>query len=390
MGKLIMMVGLPASEKSTYAKELASKWEEYRVFSSDDYRAKLLGDINDQSQNEFIFDTLYNDMIVYILNGGTAIFDATNVTRKSRRRCFERLRKVDCIKEACIIPTFFNVCIDRDKNRERTVGKDVIMKFARSFEVPMPFEGFDDVYVPAGLDYKYVQDNWCPTVERMTTFDQKNKHHKFLLGEHCNAVTEGIMEARSEPGDYDIRLAAAAMYHDVGKLYTQTIDEDGQAHYYNHANISALWFLGDKDLACQHVMHERFIDTAFFIGEHMHIRDIVKSEKAINKYKKLFGESYYNALKLFMECDNFGSKNMPRLLKAKYQNLQIEGIDVAKDDYNTAIYIKWSCPNTGFGEYTLYIKDGSIKADTECMDSPTLKMFTKALMTKLMEKIEVL
>lgn len=390
MGKLIMMVGLPASGKSTYAKELASKLEGHKVFSSDDYRAKLLGDINDQSQNELIFDTLYNDMIAYILNGGTAIFDATNVTRKSRRKCFERLRKVDCIKEACIIPTFFNMCIDRDKNRERTVGKDVIMKFARSFEVPMPFEGFDDVYIPAGLDYKYVQDNWCPTVERMITFDQKNKHHKFLLGEHCNAVTEGIMEAESEPGDYDIRLAAAAMYHDVGKLYTQTIDEDGQAHYYNHANISALWFLGDKDLACQHVMHERFIDTAFFIGEHMHIRDIVKSEKAINKYKKLFGESYYNALTLLMECDNFGSKNMPRLLKTKYQNVQIEGIDVAKNDYITAIYIKWSCPNTGFGEYTLYIKDGSIKADTECMDSPTLKMFTKALMAKLMEKIEIL
>ena len=36
------------------------------------------------------------------------------------------------------------------------------------------------------------------------------------------------------------------------------------------------------------------------------------------------------------------------------------------------------------------LKDGSIKADTECMDSPTLKMFTKALMAKLMEKIEVL
>ncbi len=390
MGKLIMMVGLPASGKSTYAKELARTHAEAFVFSSDDYRERLLHDVNDQSQNELVFQTLYADARKCLEQNCTAIIDATNISRKSRRRCLEKFKDMDIIRECCIIPTFFNVCIDRDENRERTVGKDVIMKFARSFEVPMPFEGFDDIYVPAGLDYKYVQDNWCPTVERMTTFDQKNKHHKFLLGEHCNAVTEGIMEADDEPGAYDIRLAAAAMYHDVGKLYTQTIDEEGQAHYYNHANISALWFLGDKDLACQQWMHERFIDTAFFIGEHMHIRDIVKSEKAINKYKKLFGESYYNALKLFMECDNFGSKNMPRLLKTKYQNLQIEGIDVAKNDYNTAIYIKWSCPNTGFGEYTLYIKDGSIKADTECMDSPTLKMFTKALMAKLVEKIEVL
>ena len=39
----------------------------------------------------------------------------------------------------------------------------------------------------------------------------------------------------------------------------------------------------------------------------MHIRDIVKSEKAIEKYKKLWGEERFNKLIEFMNNDNKAS-----------------------------------------------------------------------------------
>ena len=50
--------------------------------------------------------------------------------------------------------------------------------------------------------------------------------------------------------------------------------------------------------------------------------------------------------------------------------------------------IHWSS-NIGFGEYTLYINNGKLCAQTECMDSNDDKQFTKQLFNKLIEMIEV-
>lgn len=53
MNKLYMMIGLPASGKSTIAKEI-SESEGAVIVSSDEIR-KEFGDVNDQSQNVKVF-----------------------------------------------------------------------------------------------------------------------------------------------------------------------------------------------------------------------------------------------------------------------------------------------------------------------------------------------
>lgn len=53
MNKFYMMIGLPASGKSTIAKEIA-KSEDAIIVSSDEIR-KEFGDVNDQSQNAKVF-----------------------------------------------------------------------------------------------------------------------------------------------------------------------------------------------------------------------------------------------------------------------------------------------------------------------------------------------
>ena len=182
------------------------------------------------------------------------------------------------------------------------------------------------------------------------------------------------------------------MWHDVGKLYTQTIDEEGQGHYYCHANITALWMLGNKQIQepGTALAYGKVIEAAFYAGEHMHIRDIIKSEKAIKKYKALFGETYYNNLVKLMHCDNFGSKHNIKVLKEKYKNLKVNDIEIATgEDGTKAIYFHWSCEEVGFGEFTLYCKDGKFWADTEYMDSPLLKTFTRALMNNFVDGLEV-
>jgi len=51
--KLIVMVGLPASTKSSYAEKLKLEYDAV-VLSSDKLREELLGDINSQDKNTIL------------------------------------------------------------------------------------------------------------------------------------------------------------------------------------------------------------------------------------------------------------------------------------------------------------------------------------------------
>ena len=133
----------------------------------------------------------------------------------------------------------------------------------------------------------------------MQNFDQKTPHHKFTLWEHCQNV-------KNQFELLDIRRVAA-IWHDVGKIFTQTIDDKGVAHYYSHEHwstyyvVSHLYLLGAQTT-------DAVLQILFFINNHMHIRDIINSEKAIKRYKLLWGEDLYNSLIEFMEADNKGAK----------------------------------------------------------------------------------
>lgn len=159
--KFIMMVGLPGSGKSFYANKLKEKHTNTLVFSSDEYRLKVLHDETDQSNNALVFNTLYNDMTTAIANAEDdtwIIFDATNVAGKDRKRCFKRLSGVKNFdkfeKIACVMATMLTECISRDANRSRTVGQDVILKMSARFTCPSYYEGFDKIVFSDMLNLK--------------------------------------------------------------------------------------------------------------------------------------------------------------------------------------------------------------------------------------------
>lgn len=80
----IMMVGLPCSGKSTYAKELSNDLEAI-ICSSDAIRKELSGDINLQDKNEEVFKVLHNRIKENLKEGKSVIYDATNINSKRRR-----------------------------------------------------------------------------------------------------------------------------------------------------------------------------------------------------------------------------------------------------------------------------------------------------------------
>ena len=70
-----------------------------------------------------------------------------------------------------------------------------------------------------------------PELFPMIGYDQKNRHHFHDLYTHTALVVEHCPP--------DLALRWAALLHDVGKIQTMTMGEDGQAHYHGHAAASA-------------------------------------------------------------------------------------------------------------------------------------------------------
>lgn len=82
MDTLIVMCGISGSGKSTKAKELASKYNAL-VVSTDEIRARVFKDVNDQKHNKKVFQIAYETINILIENSINVIFDATNIKYSS-------------------------------------------------------------------------------------------------------------------------------------------------------------------------------------------------------------------------------------------------------------------------------------------------------------------
>ena len=145
MQVLTILVGLPASGKSTYAQQHNNS--NTVVLSSDEIRKELLHNEQDQSNNSFIFGQLYSRARAQLDIGNNVIIDATNINVFERARVLQNFRNYNVHKVAIFFDTPIEECIERDKKRERTVGADVIEYYYNKFQKPTKTEGFDEIII---------------------------------------------------------------------------------------------------------------------------------------------------------------------------------------------------------------------------------------------------
>lgn len=133
----------------------------------------------------------------------------------------------------------------------------------------------------------------------MRGFDQQNPNHNETLDKHCRIVNEYI----SVETDNSM-LILSSIYHDNGKVLCQTFDDKGIAHYYNHENIGAYHILSNSMnfMVMYFISTKKFLEMLLYINYHM-LPMNWNSEKAKNKWKKIFGEEKFNNLTLFNKCD---------------------------------------------------------------------------------------
>ena len=144
--KLFMMVGVPGSGKSTYAKNHLQN-EDTIIVNSDQIRKELYGDESVQKNPKRVFAILYQRVRKLLKSGKNVVIDATNTSKKYRAIALDNFRDIDCEKIAILVETPIEMCYKFDASRERQVSKRVIDRFARELEKPTLDEGFDEIVV---------------------------------------------------------------------------------------------------------------------------------------------------------------------------------------------------------------------------------------------------
>lgn len=298
MNKFYMMIGLPASGKSTIAKEI-SESEDAVIISSDEIRREW-GNVNDQSQNAKVFEKVEKRLKQNILDGRNVIFDATNISYKKRRAWLERFNKYDIQKIAVLVATPYEECLKRNSKRERKVPEEVITRMYHNFYIPQYYEGFDEIQIKYNSDYMFFFDD-------LVDIPQDNPHHTLSVLKHCYKVEDLLTEWNKQQS---IPINFAGRLHDIGKLKTKTFtNKKGEttdiAHYYDHEKVSTYDSLFYVNLRSRIEISKDIdfvLETLKLIQWHM-VLHFDLSEKTIIKYKNLLGNNTWRDLEILHKAD---------------------------------------------------------------------------------------
>ena len=288
---LWVMVGLSGSGKSSVAKEIAENNSNTIIVSSDSIREELTGDYGDQKNNKEVFKVFHKRIREALENNTNVIADATNITMRSRRAIIENIKGIECRKIAYLILKPFDQCKIDNLNRQHPVPGEVLDKQIRKFQIPFYEEGWSFI-----KRRDFLRDGEITILDislKMKNFDQKNPHHTMSLLDHSDCTYKLFADK-----EYPMSFQLGALLHDVGKLYCQTFDELGVAHYFDHNSIGSYLILTSLD----EFYHYDILDTCFLINYHM-MPFSWTTEKSKKRWKKRFGEYKYQMLLDFHECD---------------------------------------------------------------------------------------
>ena len=143
MSKLIICRGLPASGKSTWAKQWVLEDPEHRVRINQDDIRLMLGKYWVPSREKLVQEIQFDAVVEALSKEFDVVIDNTNLNKKVLDQ-FNRLIKTfeDYeIEYKDFFDTPLSVCIERDKNRDLQVTERVIRSFYNNYKDKYPLNG---------------------------------------------------------------------------------------------------------------------------------------------------------------------------------------------------------------------------------------------------------
>lgn len=274
--KLILLCGIPGTGKTHYAKNYIALQNNTVHLNSDKLRKELYGDENIQGNPGEVFALMQKRAIEALNNGQNVIYDSTAMTRKDRQGIISvcpKFAKIECH----IIWAPIEVCIERDAERERTVGKEVIDRMLKRFQAPFFDEDIDEIKIVKPDKFNSLR--YYHDIMNAMNIPHDNHHHTLDIQQHCKEAFEEI-----ECMTTNRALLTAAWYHDIGKPYVKEfIDSKGnpcdEAHYYQHQCVGAWMSYGFDEVTPK---------VAWFISVHM---------------DPFMNTKYYNKLPLYLKAE---------------------------------------------------------------------------------------
>lgn len=147
MSKILILCGPPANGKSTYAREFIKGKTDWVIVNRDSLREGR-GEYWVPSQEDYISDLEEFSIRAAIKRNYNVIIDATNLNPKTQ----EKWRKIATETKSSIefkefyIP--YKEALERDKNRERSVGEKVLKNFYLKY--------YPDKYAEEISDKRYI------------------------------------------------------------------------------------------------------------------------------------------------------------------------------------------------------------------------------------------
>ena len=242
-----MMIGLPYSGKSYFIDKYKSENDIY--ISSDEIRKELYGDESDQTNPRKVFEIMYKRTCKALSENKSVWYDATNIKSKYRIHLLNSLKhKFSNVYYMCyVMCTPLKILLIRQQDRQRFVSTTVIDKMLRQFEVPMYYEGWNEIELVRMSD-RVVRFNVDRYLESNKNVAHDNPHHILTIFEHMQLAAHNYSANIKEDNVEEHIIYNALKYHDIGKYHCKTfVDAKGIksniAHYYNHENAGAYCIL---------------------------------------------------------------------------------------------------------------------------------------------------
>ncbi len=142
-GAVVLSIGLPGSGKSTWFKR-----HNILPLSSDMVRILLFDDVTEQRYQDLVFSTLRSMLRARLLAKRPWNYvDATNLSPHERRSWVKLAHDFGYEAHAVFFDVPPEVCIERNRRRERNVPEDVMMRMAGKLRPPKFEEGFAKITV---------------------------------------------------------------------------------------------------------------------------------------------------------------------------------------------------------------------------------------------------
>ena len=142
-GAVVLSIGLPGSGKSTWFKR-----HNILPLSSDMVRILLFDDVTEQRYQDLVFSTLRAMLRARLLaRRPWNYLDATNLSPHERRSWIKLAHDFGYEVHAVFFDVPNEVCIERNRRRERNVPEDVMQRMAVKLRPPKFEEGFSKITV---------------------------------------------------------------------------------------------------------------------------------------------------------------------------------------------------------------------------------------------------